>query len=104
LLGHQATPGLHVTNRQFHVAAPLAQKMQKSLVLSYEKLQMVIEKKMFLQHRRSLPGVNSFNAKASKGDQKNTRPLSAGMVERGLIQKEVACCSRNGICAWRKAQ
>ena len=56
--------------------------------LGYEKLRIVIEKKMFSNTEDLLP-VISFNAKASKNDQKKHDDFVQRMVERGYTEKQV---------------
>ena len=56
--------------------------------LSYEKLRVVIEKKMFSNTEDLLP-VISFNAKASTEDQKKHNDFVHRMVERGYTEKQV---------------
>jgi len=60
--------------------------------LSYEKLRVVIEKKMFSNTEDLLP-VISFNAKASKEDQKKHSDFVGRMVERGYTEKQVRLLS-----------
>jgi serine protein kinase len=60
--------------------------------LSYEKLRVVIEKKMFSNTEDLLP-VISFNAKASKEDQKKHSDFVTRMVERGYTEKQVRLLS-----------
>ncbi|WP_454910538.1 PrkA family serine protein kinase [Stutzerimonas chloritidismutans] len=60
--------------------------------LSYEKLRVVIEKKMFSNTEDLLP-VISFNAKASKEDQKKHNDFVVRMVERGYTEKQVRLLS-----------
>jgi len=60
--------------------------------LSYEKLRMVIEKKMFSNTEDLLP-VISFNAKASKEDQKKHGDFVSRMIERGYTEKQVRLLS-----------
>ena len=60
--------------------------------LSYEKLRVVIEKKMFSNTEDLLP-VISFNAKASKEDQKKHNDFVSRMVERGYTEKQVRLLS-----------
>ena len=60
--------------------------------LSYEKLRVVIEKKMFSNTEDLLP-VISFNAKASKEDQKKHNDFVTRMVERGYTDKQVRLLS-----------
>ncbi len=60
--------------------------------LSYEKLRVVIEKKMFSNTEDLLP-VISFNAKASKEDQKKHGDFVTRMVERGYTEKQVRLLS-----------
>ncbi|WP_447553506.1 PrkA family serine protein kinase [Vreelandella sp. EE22] len=59
---------------------------------SYEKLRGVIEHKMFANTEELLP-VISFNAKASKSDQKKHEDFVARMVERGYTEKQVRLLS-----------
>ena len=60
--------------------------------LSYEKLRVVIEKKMFSNTEDLLP-VISFNAKASKEDQQKHNDFVTRMVERGYTEKQVRLLS-----------
>ncbi|KWS83205.1 PrkA family serine protein kinase [Pseudomonas amygdali] len=60
--------------------------------LSYEKLRVVIEKKMFSTTEDLLP-VISFNAKASKEDQQKHNDFVTRMVERGYTDKQVRLLS-----------
>jgi len=60
--------------------------------LSYEKLRVVIEKKMFSNTEDLLP-VISFNAKASKEEQKKHSDFVGRMVERGYTEKQVRLLS-----------
>ncbi|MBS7664214.1 PrkA family serine protein kinase [Pseudomonas lalucatii] len=60
--------------------------------LSYEKLRVVIEKKMFSNTEDLLP-VISFNAKASKEDQQKHNDFVKRMVERGYTDKQVRLLS-----------
>jgi len=60
--------------------------------LSYEKLRVVIEKKMFSNTEDLLP-VISFNAKASNEDQKKHNDFVTRMVERGYTEKQVRLLS-----------
>jgi serine protein kinase len=64
--------------------------------LSYEKLRVVIEKKMFSNTEDLLP-VISFNAKASKEDQQKHNDFVTRMVERGYTDKQVRLLS-SGTC------
>ncbi|NNF15184.1 MAG: PrkA family serine protein kinase, partial [Gammaproteobacteria bacterium] len=59
---------------------------------SYEKLRVVIEKKMFSKTEDLLP-VISFNAKASEKDQKKHREFVDRMVEKGYTAKQVRLLS-----------
>ncbi|HBP78368.1 MAG TPA: PrkA family serine protein kinase, partial [Halomonas sp.] len=59
---------------------------------SYEKLKGVIEHKMFANTEELLP-VISFNAKASKSDQKKHEDFVARMVDRGYTEKQVRLLS-----------
>ncbi len=59
---------------------------------SYEKLRVVIEKKMFSNTEDLLP-VISFNTKSSKQDQKKHEDFVARMVERGYTEKQVRLLS-----------
>lgn len=59
---------------------------------SYEKLRVVIEKKMFSNTEDLLP-VISFNTKSSKEDQKKHQDFVARMVERGYTEKQVRLLS-----------
>jgi len=56
--------------------------------LSYEKLRIVIEKKMFSNTEDLLP-VISFNAKSSSDEQRKHDDFVARMVERGYTEKQV---------------
>lgn len=56
--------------------------------LSYEKLRLVIEKKMFSNTEDLLP-VISFNAKSSTDEQRKHDDFVARMVERGYTEKQV---------------
>ncbi len=60
--------------------------------LSYEKLRVVIEKKMFSNTEDLLP-VISFNAKGSKEDQQKHNDFVKRMVERGYTEKQVRLLS-----------
>ena len=70
--------------------------------LSYEKLRVVIEKKMFSNTEDLLP-VISFNAKASTEDQKKHNDFVHRMVERGYTEKQVRLLSEWYLWV-RKAQ
>ncbi len=59
---------------------------------SYEKLRMVIEKKMFSNTEDLLP-VISFNAKGSGDDKKKHDDFVARMVHRGYTEKQVRLLS-----------
>src|SRR6187402_3506329 len=59
---------------------------------SYEKLRIVIEKKMFSNTEDLLP-VISFNAKASAQDKKKHGDFVQRMVERGYTEKQVRLLS-----------
>ncbi|NMM38650.1 MAG: PrkA family serine protein kinase [Glaciimonas sp.] len=61
---------------------------------SYEKLKMVIEKKMFSNTEELLP-VISFNAKASADDVNKHAEFVARMVEKGYTAKQVRL-----LCEW----
>ncbi|MFZ5842944.1 MAG: PrkA family serine protein kinase [Pseudomonadota bacterium] len=61
---------------------------------SYEKLRTVIEKKMFSNTEDLLP-VISFNAKASKEDQKKHQDFVSRMVKKGYTEKQVRL-----LCEW----
>jgi len=61
---------------------------------SYEKLRVVIEKKMFSNTEELLP-VISFNAKASAEDQKKHEDFVARMIGKGYTQKQVRL-----LCEW----
>lgn len=69
---------------------------------SYEKLRIVIEKKMFSNTEDLLP-VISFNPKASKEDQQKHEDFVHRMTDRGYTEKQVRL-----LCEWylrvRKAQ
>ena len=60
--------------------------------LSYEKLRVVIEKKMFSNTEDLLP-VISFNAKGSKEEQQKHNDFVKRMVERGYTEKQVRLLS-----------
>ncbi|MEQ8691690.1 MAG: PrkA family serine protein kinase, partial [Pseudomonadales bacterium] len=59
---------------------------------SYEKLRMVIEKKMFSNTEDLLP-VISFNAKGSSEERRKHDDFVARMVERGYTEKQVRLLS-----------
>ncbi len=59
---------------------------------SYEKLRVVIEKKMFSNTEELLP-VISFNAKASAEDQKKHEDFVKRMMSKGYTQKQVRLLS-----------
>ncbi len=59
---------------------------------SYEKLRVVIEKKMFSNTEDLLP-VISFSTKSSKEDQKKHQDFVARMTERGYTEKQVRLLS-----------
>lgn len=59
---------------------------------SYEKLRVVIEKKMFSNTEDLLP-VISFNTKSSKDDQKKHEDFVARMTDRGYTEKQVRLLS-----------
>lgn len=59
---------------------------------SYEKLRIVIEKKMFSNTEDLLP-VISFNAKASEQDKKKHQDFVQRMIERGYTEKQVRLLS-----------
>ncbi len=59
---------------------------------SYEKLRVVIEKKMFSTTEDILP-VISFNAKSSTEDQKKHDEFVKRMIERGYTEKQVRLLS-----------
>ncbi len=61
---------------------------------SYEKLRMVIEKKMFSKTEDLLP-VISFNAKASADDQKKHKDFINRMTTKGYTKKQVRL-----LCEW----
>ncbi len=61
---------------------------------SYEKLRVVIEKKMFSNTEELLP-VISFNAKASAEDQKKHENFVNRMVDKGYTPKQVRL-----LCEW----
>ncbi|MFC3149599.1 PrkA family serine protein kinase [Litoribrevibacter euphylliae] len=69
---------------------------------SYEKMRLVIEKKMFSNTEDLLP-VISFNAKASSEDQKKHNEFVKRMINRGYTEKQVRL-----LCEWyirvRKSQ
>ncbi|MGY0217682.1 PrkA family serine protein kinase [Endozoicomonadaceae bacterium StTr2] len=60
--------------------------------LSYEKMRLVIEKKMFSNTEDLLP-VISFNAKASQDDQKKHADFVDRMVQHGYTEKQVRLLS-----------
>ena len=60
--------------------------------LSYEKMRLVIEKKMFSNTEDLLP-VISFNAKGSQEDQKKHADFVQRMVEHGYTEKQVRLLS-----------
>ena len=60
--------------------------------LSYEKLRVVIERKMFSNTEDLLP-VISFSAKSSKEDQRKHNEFVKRMVERGYTEKQVRLLS-----------
>ncbi|WP_067214698.1 PrkA family serine protein kinase [Marinomonas gallaica] len=60
--------------------------------LSYEKLRVVIERKMFSNTEDLLP-VISFNAKSSTEDQRKHNEFVKRMVERGYTEKQVRLLS-----------
>jgi serine protein kinase len=59
---------------------------------SYEKLRVVIEKKMFSNTEELLP-VISFNAKSSADDKKKHEQFVDRMVEKGYTPKQVRLLS-----------
>jgi serine protein kinase len=59
---------------------------------SYEKLRMVIEKKMFSNTEELLP-VISFNAKASESEKKKHEEFVERMVDKGYTPKQVRLLS-----------
>ena len=61
---------------------------------SYEKLRLVIEKKMFSNTEELLP-VISFNAKASADEQKKHEDFVNRMVEKGYTHRQVRL-----LCEW----
>ena len=61
---------------------------------SYEKLRVVIEKKMFSSTEDLLP-VISFNAKSNAEDQKKHQNFLERMVEKGYTEKQVRL-----LCDW----
>ncbi len=61
---------------------------------SYEKLRVVIEKKMFSSTEDLLP-VISFNAKSSTDDKKKHEDFLARMVQKGYTAKQVRL-----LCEW----
>lgn len=61
---------------------------------SYEKLRMIIEKKMFSSTEDLLP-VISFNAKTSTEDQQKHDEFVQRMMEKGYTQKQVRL-----LCEW----
>ncbi len=60
--------------------------------LSYEKMRLVIEKKMFSNTEDLLP-VISFNAKASSDDQSKHAEFVKRMIKRGYTEKQVRLLS-----------
>ena len=60
--------------------------------LSYEKMRLVIEKKMFSNTEDLLP-VISFNAKASQEDQRKHADFVDRMVQHGYTEKQVRLLS-----------
>src|SRR5476651_2131891 len=62
--------------------------------LSYEKLRVVIEKKMFSNTEELLP-VISFNTKASTDDQKKHQDFLDRMISKGYTEKQVRL-----LCDW----
>lgn len=60
--------------------------------LSYEKMKLVIEKKMFSNTEDLLP-VISFNAKASQEDQRKHAEFVERMVQHGYTEKQVRLLS-----------
>lgn len=60
--------------------------------MSYEKLRVVIERKMFSNTEDLLP-VISFNAKSSTEDQRKHNEFVKRMVERGYTEKQVRLLS-----------
>ena len=61
---------------------------------SYEKLRLVIEKKMFSNTEELLP-VISFNTKASTDDQKKHQDFLDRMISKGYTEKQVRL-----LCDW----
>ena len=61
---------------------------------SYEKLRVVIEKKMFSNTEELLP-VISFNAKASGDEQKKHKDFVDRMISKGYTEKQVRL-----LCEW----
>ncbi len=61
---------------------------------SYEKLRIVIEKKMFSNTEDLLP-VISFNTKASSDEKKKHQEFVSRMVEKGYTPKQVRL-----LCEW----
>ena len=59
---------------------------------AYEKLRVVIEKKMFSNTEELLP-VISFNAKASADDQRKHKDFVARLMARGYTEKQVRLLS-----------
>ncbi|MCP4487189.1 MAG: PrkA family serine protein kinase [Gammaproteobacteria bacterium] len=62
--------------------------------VSYEKLRIVIEKKMFSNTEELLP-VISFSAKASEEDRKKHADFVSRMVDKGYTEKQVRL-----LCEW----
>jgi serine protein kinase len=67
---------------------------QNPIWSSYEKLRIVIEKKMFSNTEDILP-VISFNAKASADDQQKHEDFINRMMEKGYTRKQVRL-----LCEW----
>jgi serine protein kinase len=61
---------------------------------SYEKLRVVIEKKMFSNTEDLLP-IISFNVKASADEAKKHKEFVDRMVEKGYTEKQVRL-----LCEW----
>lgn len=59
---------------------------------TYEKLRVIIEKKMFSNTEDLLPAI-SFNAKTSNDDQKKHEDFIRRMVEKGYTEKQVRLLS-----------
>ena len=103
---HQFRQHLHLLHR--HMTKKPHKREQLLLVLrarannagnnplwtSYEKLRIVIEKKMFSNTDDLLP-VISFNAKASAEDQTKHEDFVNRMIQKGYTRKQVRL-----LCEW----